>query len=90
MSGNCLRSINPTPRRQFTPSSSALYPSTLGSPSWACTTGLCSRSPAAVRESSAAMSSTAPGPLSRFCQQITKDEAVGQYLSQKSRFTTGH
>ncbi|XP_071400451.1 uncharacterized protein [Centroberyx affinis] len=81
--------------------SSALHQSTLGSPSLACTAAYASalmeslrenysRSPTALQESSAAMSSTAPGPLSRSCQQITKDEAVGLYLALHSWFTTGH
>ncbi|KAJ8375245.1 hypothetical protein SKAU_G00058250 [Synaphobranchus kaupii] len=43
-----------------------------------------------IRISPDGLSYTTPAPLSRSSQQITKDEVVGQYLSQKSWFTTGH
>lgn len=49
-----------------------------------------SRSPQALRERSAVLSSTTPAPLSRSLQKINKDEAVGLYLAQHSRFNTGH
>ncbi|KAG1959839.1 hypothetical protein F2P79_005978 [Pimephales promelas] len=47
-----------------------------------------SRSPQALRERSAVLSSSTPAPLSRSLQRINKDEAVGVYLSQHSRFNT--
>ena len=47
-----------------------------------------SRSPQALPEHSTDLSSSAPAPLCRSLQRINKDEAVGVYLAQHSRFNT--
>ncbi|XP_048054275.1 uncharacterized protein LOC125273057 [Megalobrama amblycephala] len=47
-----------------------------------------SRSPQSLRERSTVLSSTTPAPLSTSLQRINKDEAVGVYLAQHSRFNT--
>ncbi|XP_078025289.1 uncharacterized protein LOC117260943 [Epinephelus lanceolatus] len=49
-----------------------------------------SRSPQALREKSALLSSATPAPLCRSFQHINKDEAIGQHSARQLCFSTGH
>ena len=48
------------------------------------------RSPSALRAVSERLAEAAPPPIARTFQQVDKAEAVAQYQTHKSRFSSGH